>query len=232
MKISFVIPSYNSAAWLAQAVQSVLEQSHKDVEAVVVNDASTDSTADYLKWQAAQDSRVKVLTNLTNLGRSASRNLGNSAATGDVICVLDADDLALPNRAKIVAGKFGNGCEFLYGSAVKIDAVGNSLGELRADSFNRGKAQEDGYNRIVHSAVAYTPEFAKRFPYSEGDVARLGLDDWEQQTRAYMAGVRFEFVPNVLSCYRVLQSAITQTRNEDEVRKFKAAYMEALKATA
>lgn len=228
MKISFVIPSYNSAAWVSQAVQSVLEQTHKDVECVVVDDCSTDSTPDYLDWQVKHDTRVKAIRNEKNLGRSASRNIGNAIATGEVICVLDADDLALPRRAAIVADKFAKGAQFLYGSAVQMDAVGRQIGEIPADAFNLDKAIERMENRIVHSTVAYTREISKRFPYRDGDAALLGVDDWTQQLEIATSGIKMDFVSNVLSAYRVLQSAISATRDLEKVKAYKKSVLESL----
>lgn len=232
MKVSFVLPSYNSAAWLAQAVGSCLEQTHKDIEVVVVDDHSTDSTEDYMRWQEKQDQRVKYIRNEKNLGRSASRNVGNLAATGDIIAVLDADDLALPNRAKITVENFKKGVQYLYGSAVRMDACGRPMGEIRADVFNRDKAIELLSCHIVHSTVAYTPEFAKKYPYLEGEPARLGVDDFTQQVRAAFDGVKLEFVPNVLSAYRVLNQGITAQRDNNEVIKFKKEFVESLKVAA
>jgi glycosyltransferase involved in cell wall biosynthesis len=228
VKVSFIIPSFNSSAWLAQAVGSCLEQNTKyddkdktpksarvsGIEVVVVDDASTDSTPDYLAWQVKADSRVSFIRNEKNLGRSVSRNVGNAAAKGDVLCVLDADDLALPNRAKITAEKFAKGIEFLYGSAVRIDACGRTAGEMRADVFNKEKALTEMVNRICHSTVAYTPEFAKKFPYADGEMAKLGL---------------LEMVPNILSAYRVLASAVSSTRDEESVKKAKTAFLDGLK---
>lgn len=231
MKISFVIPSYNSSAWLAQAVQSVLEQTHKDIECVVVDDCSFDSTFDYMTWQA-KDKRVVYVRNEKNLGRSVSRNIGNVKATGEVICVLDADDLALPKRAEITAAQFKKGAKFLYGSAVRIDACGRSAGEIQADVFDRKKALESMMNRITHSTVAYTPEIARQFPYRDGEASRLGVDDWAQQIEVALAGVKLDFVPNVLSAYRILSSGISQNRSEEEVKKFKAAFLEELATKA
>lgn len=230
MRLSFIIPSYNSAVWLAQAVGSVLEQTHKDVEAVVVDDCSTDSTQDYMAWQVKADSRVKYIRNEKNLGRSASRNIGNKAASGSVLCVLDADDLALPKRAEITAKKFEHGAHYLYGSAVKMDACGRVAGEINADVFNKDKAIELLSCHIVHSTVAYSREFAEKYPYLEGDPARLGVDDFTQQIRAAIDGVKFDFVPNVISAYRLLNQGITAQRNNDEVIKFKKEFVEGLLA--
>lgn len=232
MKISFVLPSFNSVTWLPTAVGSVLGQTHKDIECVVVNDGSTDATSDYLAWQAQKDTRLVVVNPGKNIGRSAARNLGNDTATGEVICVLDADDLAYPGRARVVAERFSKGAEFLYGSAVAMDACGRNLGEIKAEPFSREKALETKENKIVHSSVAYTKDFAKRFPYSDGEIARLGIDDYEQQVRAFMAGVKMEHTTETIAAYRILDSAITKTRNEDEVKKFKTGYLEALTAMA
>lgn len=229
VKCSFVIPSYNSAAWLAQAVESCLNQSVKDIEVVVVEDGSTDSTKDYLLWQEKQDKRVVPVFNPKNLGRSASRNLGNKVAQGEVICVLDADDLALPNRAKITLDAFGKGCEFFYGSAVTMDACGRALGELRADVFDKEKALERKVNGIVHSSVAYSRRFAQRFPYREGEADRLGVDDWGQQIEAAVSGIKFDFTPQIICAYRILESGISSQRDPKEVAKFKDTFLDSLK---
>ena len=90
MKVSFIIPSHNCAAWLPHAVESVLSQTHKDLECIIVNDGSTDSTEKYLDW--LKDDRVRVIHNVKPLGRSLARNQGNAFALGDILCVLDADD--------------------------------------------------------------------------------------------------------------------------------------------
>lgn len=228
MKISFVIPSKDSACWLAHAVQSCLQQTHKDIEVIVVNDGSKDSTADYLSWQATKDARVRVLTNDVPQGRSAARNAGNDLASGEVICVLDADDVATPQRAALMAEKFKAGAEFVYGSAWVIDAVGRKLGDLQADVWDPKKALETKKNRIVHSTVAYSKEFSKN-KYQVGRISDLGLDDWELELRAHFLGVKLDFVPQVLCAYRQLSSAITATRDEKEVEICKAAVLESFK---
>lgn len=232
MKISFVIPSHNSVAWLAQAIKSVMDQTYTDCELVIIDDASTDSTVDYLAWLSKQKNRfpVNILTNDKNLGRSASRNIGNEAALGN-ICVLDADDLATPKRADLTAQAFREGHQFLYGSAVIIDAVGLKLDELKADVFNKERALSEGVNRIVHSTIGYTKELAVRYPYIGGEISELGIDDWEQQIRMIIEGVKFEMIPNTLAAYRQLESGISKTRDEKKVTAFKKEYLEKLRLT-
>jgi len=232
VRLSFVIPAHNSAAWLNAAVESCLGQTYKDIEIVIVNDASTDSTPDYLAWLAKQGhgEKLKIISNEINLGRSASRNIGNRAASGDVLLVLDADDVAAPRRAELTAAKFKKGAVFVHGACHRMDAVRRDMGLMETDVFNREKALETLTNRIVHSTVAYSREFADKYPYPEsGDAARLGLDDWACFIAAAMDGVKFDFIPSPIAAYRD-GVGISSNRDEAEVLKFKKEFLAKLTA--
>lgn len=230
MKVSFVIPSYNCVVWLPHAVTSCLEQTHKDIEVIIVNDGSTDRTHEYLTWLHKNESRAKILNPGKNAGRSLARRLGNDYAQGEIICVLDADDIATPNRAELTVRRFKNGkpVDYVYGPATEINALGMPIRVLGADSFDREKALKPPYhNKIVHSTAAYTKAFAMRFPYrSEFDA--LGLDDWAQQIEANLAGAKFDFLTQKLACYRYLESAVTKIRDEKQVIAAKEKFISGL----
>lgn len=93
-RVTVIIPTYNRAWCLAQAVDSVLAQTFRDFELVVVDDGSRDETRSVLK---AYGSRIRVLDQ-ANRGVSAARNLGIRAARGDLLALLDADDLWQPEK--------------------------------------------------------------------------------------------------------------------------------------
>jgi len=97
--ISIVMPVYNAAPFLKAAVDSLLVQSFCDFELIVVDDASTDASLEILF--SYDDSRLIILKNMTNLGNYPSRNKGMSVAKGKYICVMDADDIAMPERLEI-----------------------------------------------------------------------------------------------------------------------------------
>ena len=232
MKLTFVIPVYNAAAWIHPAVDSCLKQTHQDIEVVIVNDGSTDSTPKYLGWLAAKaDPRIKII-NTPNQGRSVARNTGNIAAAGDVICVLDSDDLSYPKRAEIVAREFAKGTQFLFGSAAIIDAVGTIRGEEVAEAFKLGTAMETKLNRIVHSTVAYTKAIAMAHPYRGGEIADLGIDDWAFQLEVATSGVELKHTVSPLAVYRILRTGISQTRDQKKVEEAKSRFMETLKVAA
>ena len=95
MRITSITPAYNAAEDLAGAVQSVRDQEHGDIEIVIVDDGSRDSTLEVAWGLAAEDPAIVVLTQ-PNQGPAAARNAGLRAATGDLVCFLDADDRYAP----------------------------------------------------------------------------------------------------------------------------------------
>lgn len=89
--ISVVIPAYNAEETIERALESVLNQTHRDLEAIVVDDGSNDGTTDIVEFYARRDSRVRLLRK-EHAGPSAARNAGIDAATREWLAFLDADD--------------------------------------------------------------------------------------------------------------------------------------------
>jgi glycosyltransferase involved in cell wall biosynthesis len=90
--VSVIIPAYNYAAFLAEAVESALRQSHTNIEVIVVDDGSTDNTAEVAQRLMQQDARVRYV-HQANQGLSAARNTGIKNAKGEFLVFLDADDV-------------------------------------------------------------------------------------------------------------------------------------------
>ncbi len=95
MKVSVVIPMYNSAAFIEKTLRCVLAQDFQDFEVVVVNDGSTDGSSDVVR--AIGDPRIRVIDK-PNTGVSDTRNVGNAAARGEYIASLDSDDYWYPDH--------------------------------------------------------------------------------------------------------------------------------------
>ena len=89
-KISVIIPAYNVGNYIQDAVQSVCQQTYKNIEIIVVNDGSTDQTKENL--ENISDKRIKII-NIPNSGVSTARNIGIESSTGNYIAFLDGDDL-------------------------------------------------------------------------------------------------------------------------------------------
>lgn len=95
--ISVVMSVYNGEAFLAEAVESILNQTLPDFEFVIINDGSNDKTAEILSDYAKRDPRVRVFPQ-ENKGRAKSLNRGIDLARAPVIARMDADDIAFPSR--------------------------------------------------------------------------------------------------------------------------------------
>ena len=97
-KVSVVVPVFNAEKVISTSINSLLNQSWKNIEVVVVDDASTDNSFAELKGLYSDIDCVKVIKNKENKGAYATRNLGMSLATGDFLTVMDADDWAHPQK--------------------------------------------------------------------------------------------------------------------------------------
>jgi hypothetical protein len=96
-KVSVIIPTYNRASLLRLCLSSVLSQTYRNLEALVIDDGSTDETAAYLNETARSDPRLQVLKQ-DRKGAQAARNLGSSNAVGEYVNFLDDDDLWHPEK--------------------------------------------------------------------------------------------------------------------------------------
>ncbi|PQJ59946.1 glycosyl transferase [Vibrio chagasii] len=94
-KVSIVIPTYNCLDYLPKAIGSVLQQTHQDIELIIIDDNSNDGTSTYLA--SIQDHRIVKLSTL-GVGAPQARNLGIEKATGEFIAFLDADDFWFPEK--------------------------------------------------------------------------------------------------------------------------------------
>jgi glycosyltransferase involved in cell wall biosynthesis len=106
--VSVVLPFLDAEVFLDEAVRSVCEQTHAKWELLLVDDGSTDRSAEIAAGWSERDSRIRVLQHegQENRGTSASRNLGLQHASGEFVALLDADDLFLPNKLERQIGHF------------------------------------------------------------------------------------------------------------------------------
>ncbi|MDN4495138.1 glycosyltransferase family 2 protein [Ureibacillus aquaedulcis] len=91
MKISFIVPAYNAEKTISRCLSSILNQTYKNIEIIVIDDGSIDSTYDICQSFSKEDRRIKLLTQ-NNLGASSARNKGIEIATGEYVQFVDADD--------------------------------------------------------------------------------------------------------------------------------------------
>lgn len=103
-KVSIIVPVYNSAKYLDECLDSLLRQTHRDIEAICIDDGSTDDSPQLLDSWATRDSRVKVI-HQDNHGVSYSRNVGLDHAAGDFVMFVDSDDYICLQAVEILLNR-------------------------------------------------------------------------------------------------------------------------------
>ncbi|TDE18687.1 glycosyltransferase family 2 protein [Dyadobacter psychrotolerans] len=128
--VSVVMPCYNCEKYVTSAIKSILDQSYANLELIVIDDGSTDGTLGKIK--DFRDSRICLIGLKQNRGNYAARNIGMKAASGEYICVMDADDVARPERLQRQLEFLKNnqdvGC--VGSQATVIDEAGNGSGRI------------------------------------------------------------------------------------------------------
>lgn len=100
MKVSVIIPVFNDEKYLAQCLNSVINQTEKELEIICIDDCSTDRSIEILNQYLKKDSRIKVVRLKRNKGSGTARNIGIKLSKSEFICFCDADDVYPPNAIK------------------------------------------------------------------------------------------------------------------------------------
>lgn len=125
--VTIYIPTFNRVELLKRAVNSVLTQTHKNIELIIVNDASTDDTESYLESLVKKDSRVRYFTNKESKKACYSRNLAINNATGEFITGLDDDDYFESNRIERFLSDWNNKAMALYSYSIESECSNKKL---------------------------------------------------------------------------------------------------------
>lgn len=205
-RVSIIIPAYNAAAFVRDAVDAALAQTHPDVEVIVVDDSSTDDTPQVL---ATYGDRIRVHRQ-PNAGVAGARNTGARLATGDWVAFLDADDVWLPRkieaqleaadgRAWVYTNRFNFGARGVL-PEVQTDVTMMSEGDVFVPLLLRG-------NFITVSSVMIRTALFQQvggFYHQKG-----GCEDWDLWLRVSSHGHEVAYAPEPLVGYRFTPTSMS-----------------------
>ena len=229
--ISVIMSVYNGEAYLKEAINSVIDQTFRNWELIVINDCSTDSTGEILAEFALADERIKVYANEVNLKLPKSLNKAVSLSSGKYIARMDADDICLPDRFE-AQFKFMEENEDVALSSCRFMTVKNGV----YTSGGAGGRCDNGAiramllvsNPILHPGVIAKAEVMKKFHY---DSTLTCTEDLELWTRLAMENQKMAILSECLLIYRLHDKQITSTtleRQHTEVTGIQQKYHEAL----
>lgn len=206
--VSIVLPIYNGASHMSDAIESVLSQTYKNWELIIVNDCSTDNTLEVAKDYQKRDPRIYVISNEKNLKLPSTLNVGFSKAKGEYYTWTSDDNIYKPDAlAKLVKElDEDSGCLLVYSDYTNIDAFGNEIGP--------GDMKEPRYivtGNIIGACFLYRAEVAKKV--GEYDANLFLAEDYDYWIRIYRIG-KIKHLKERLYLYRRHQGSLSETRKE------------------
>lgn len=198
--VSIIVPCYQQAHYLSEALQSVLEQSYANWECIIVDDGSPDTTELVAKEWLEKDNRFKYLYK-ENGGLPSARNAGISRAKGEFILALDADDILHSDYLKKVVPILESNDSLAIVSCYRYFFIKN-----RTNIVKEYKASGNDYRDLMFENILMPSSLYRKKCWKEvggyDESMKKGFEDWEFWLNVAKRGWKFQFVEEFLFYYR------------------------------
>lgn len=204
-EISIIMPVYNTEKYVAEAIDSALNQTFENFEFIIIDDWSTDSSRNIIQKYVQQDKRIKAFQNVKNKGVSQTLNKAIQKSNTNYLVRMDADDIMHPQRI-----------EKQYQYMIENPTVGIISTDIYIMNEKWDKIWTRKYNKniskiifnespICHPATLYKKDIILKLGWynSQYDAA----EDYELWLRAYMHKINFHILPDFLLSYRVYKDS-------------------------
>lgn len=222
--ISVVIASYNNENYIAETIQSILNQTYKYFELIIVDDCSTDNSRDVIN--SFSDPRIRLLTLNENRGPGIARNTGIKASKAKYVAIIDSDDIACPERLQkqyeFMEKNLQIGASGSWMKVINTETVMQS-----APEFDRIKLNSLFNSPLPNPSVIFRKAvlFENNIFYNEQYRQAQDYDLWAK----LMWVTELANIPEVLTFYRVHENSITSVHKEKQVQNANIIRLEQLK---
>lgn len=223
-KVSIILPTYNGERYLKQAIDSILAQTYTDWELILVNDCSTDATADIMEQYAGKDDRIRTIHNTSNQKLPASLNIGFAAARGEYFTWTSDDNLYLPNAIAVMAQCLDEHEEvsMVRASMDFIDAQDRVIGQ--SETYTDEKMYS--FNCL---GACFMYRRAVRVKIGEYDVDTYCAEDYDYWLRVLHHFGSIMPIDQVLYRYRRHGESLSETKRQqvsDQLTKLRVRYID------
>ena len=228
--VSILLPAYNSGHMIGTAIQSVLNQTQRRFELIVINDCSTDDTLGVVERFARGDARIKLLHTKRNGGPAAARNIGFDAARGRWIALLDSDDAYVPERlARLLEFADANAAHMVSDNLLMMPVGGTPYLLIPPDLL--GQPQHLTAAEFIHRNIGDTknprlsygfmqPMIRREFLLKHGirydERNRFG-EDFMLYVACLRAGACWWVTPEVLYHYATRPGSLTEVQTSGDL---------------
>lgn len=202
--ISIIMAAYNAEKTIEQAINSVLSQTYTNFELLVVNDCSTDRTAELVKSIAAKDSRVRLISNVKNSGVSYTRKHGLEEARGSWIAILDSDDAwAQEKLEKQIKLQKKTNADLLFTGSAFMDADGKPI-----DWYLRAPSEVTYRQLLKQNVLSNSSALVRKALYAKNYAVGDGMhEDFAIWLSILKEGKKAYGVDEPLLIYRIAKSS-------------------------
>lgn len=208
--ISVIMPVFNEEKYLHEAIDSILHQTFDRFEFIIIDDASTDNSLAII--QSYADERIVLICNEQNIGNYPSRNKGLEIAVGKYICVMDADDVAYPQRLELQY-QYLEACPDLWILGTGLDFSIPGMKWTLPSSHEQLMIGLLQGNVSLHSSLMIRTDVMRK--YGGYDEKYVYSSDYDLMSRFSLAG-KVENLPDVLMMYRWHAFQISQLHRDEQ----------------
>lgn len=225
-KVSVVLPTYNGEQFLAQSIESIINQTFQDWELIIVNDCSTDSTLEIANEYAGKDSRIRVVSNEVNKKLPESLNVGFRLAKGEYLTWTSDDNYYLPNAVEKMVNYLDNNSNdmMVCANMDTIDENGIIIG-----TFAKYDKELMLYNDCVGACFLYRKIVLQNIGNYNSDWSLV--EDYEYWLRIYFECGTIGHLDEILYRYRYHGNSLTCQRMREirlQLHKLRKLYLEKL----
>lgn len=220
--ISVILPCYNAMPFLPMALDSIINQTYKNLEIICINDGSTDETPDVLEEYGQKDTRIRVIHNETNLKLIGTLNKAIALAKGNYITRMDADDIShLQRIEKLIDLLIEQSVDIVSCNSITINEQGNriSTGFIKAISPLEINFASYLFTPIGHASLLGKKEVFIKFPYSHSKNT-LHTEDYELWTRMIRNGVKLHNHMEAFYFYRINSDSVSRKFESIQIENF------------
>jgi teichuronic acid biosynthesis glycosyltransferase TuaG len=223
--VSIIIPLYNGERFIAQTIESVLAQTYRNIEVIVVDDASTDGGCDIVRRYSTEDSRLRLIPSETNFGGPARpRNIGIEASRGEFITFVDADDVWKPHKLQTQLDFFSQypDIDMVYSPAEIIDEHGKITPIRKQRFLSLLMRLISPKNAIIYGNFININTVMIRQPLTSHfteDSRLVAIEDWMFHILNLQNGMKAISVEEALIYYRIHSASISNRHSDKSYRK-------------
>lgn len=215
--VSVIMPAYNAEKYIEEAIRSVLSQTYTNWKLLILDDGSTDRTAELAERFANADTRIRLLRNPQNMGVAQTRNRGFDMANGDWAALLDSDDVWHSDKLeKQLATAERSGADMIYCSYSMMDADGRRISDFIVSERTSYAAM------LEESVLSCSTVLLSRSIYSE---YRFSTNYYHEDYALWLRLLRLGFTAfgcrDVLADYRILKGS----RSNDKLRSARQRWL-------